>query len=143
MENKKLTAKASVNIDAPASKVWEALTNPKMVKQYLYGTDVHTDWKEGSPITYTGEWEGKPYEDKGKILKVVPEKLLSTTYWSGMSGKEDKPENYNQVDYHLKEENGATKLELTQDNIDTEQSKEHSEKNWNMVLKGMKDLLEK
>ena len=60
-----------------------------------------------------------------------------------MSGKEDKPENYNQVDYHLHEENGGTKLELTQDNNPTQESKEHSEQNWGMVLKGLKDLLEK
>ena len=143
MESKDHIARVSININASKARVWEALTNPEIIKQYFFGTNVKTDWKERSPITYTGTWEGKEYEDKGKILKVEPGKLLSSTYWSSMSGKEDKPENYNQVDYHLHEENGGTKLELTQDNNPTQESKEQSEQNWGMVLKGLKDLLEK
>jgi uncharacterized protein YndB with AHSA1/START domain len=77
-----LIAKSSVTIHAPVEKVWDALTNPAMVKQYLFGTDLKTDWKEGSPITYSGMWEGKPYEDKGTVLKFVPNKVIETSYWS-------------------------------------------------------------
>ena len=63
MENK-FTATTSIIVDAPRSKVWNALTDPAMVKQYLFGTTMTTTWKVGDPITYTGEWEGKSYEDK-------------------------------------------------------------------------------
>lgn len=58
------TATASIVIDAPRSKVWNALVDPAMVKQYLFGTTMTTDWAVGSPITYKGEWEGKSYEDR-------------------------------------------------------------------------------
>ena len=84
-------AKATITVNTPASKVWDALTDPRLIKQYLFGTDVTTDWKVGSSITYKGEWEGKAYEDKGKILQVEPEKLLVTTFWSAMSGLPDTP----------------------------------------------------
>ena len=50
-----LTANASISLDATSSKVWEALTNPKRIKQYMFGTDVTSDWKEGNPITWKGE----------------------------------------------------------------------------------------
>ena len=33
------------------------------------------------------------------MIDIVSEKLLHTTYWSSMGGKEDKPENYNNVIY--------------------------------------------
>ena len=56
-------AKASVSIKVPPSKVWEALTTPRLTKQYFFGVDILTDWKPGSPIIYKGEWEGKPFED--------------------------------------------------------------------------------
>ncbi len=70
--NKKFTAKASTTIHAPASNVWDAITKPELIKQYMFGTDVITDWKVGHPIIYRGEWQGKPFEDKGKVLKVEP-----------------------------------------------------------------------
>ena len=93
--NGKFLAEAATIINAPASKVWEALTKPNLIKQYLYGTEVTTDWQVGSPITYRGEWEVKTYEDKGKILQVEPERLLVSTFWSSLAGLPDSPENYN------------------------------------------------
>jgi uncharacterized protein YndB with AHSA1/START domain len=137
-----ITGKASITIDAPATKVWEALTKPELIKKYLFGTDTHTTWEPGSPIKFTGEWEGKKYEDKGTILEVVPNKTLRYSYWSSMSGIEDKPENYVIVTNNLKEENGKTELSLTQENIPDEKMKEHSEQNWKMVLEGMKKVVE-
>jgi uncharacterized protein YndB with AHSA1/START domain len=141
--DQKLIAKASTVINAPASKVWQALTQPELIKQYLFGTEVVSDWKVGSPITYKGVWEGKAYEDKGTILEIEPEKHLLSTYWSSMSGQPDLPENYKHVDYALSPSDGGTLLTITQDGNASQASKEHSEKNWHMVLKGLKDLLEK
>ena len=136
------TATASITIRASADKVWDALTNPKLIKQYLFGTEARSDWKVGSPITYSGVWEGKAYEDKGKILEVVPQKLLKSTYWSGFSGKPDIPENYQTVTYELSEAGGQTTLTITQENNPNAQSADHSVENWNKVLDALKKLLE-
>ena len=140
--NDKFTAKATTTINAPASKVWEALTKPELIKQYMFGTEVTTDWKVGSPITYKGEWEGKGYEDKGKILKFDPEKSLVSTHWSPLSGVPDAPENYHTVTYQLSEKDGKTEVSIMQDNNATEDEKSHSEQNWRTVLDSMKKLLE-
>jgi uncharacterized protein YndB with AHSA1/START domain len=140
--NNTYVARATVTFTAPASKVWQALTDPKLIKQYLFGTDVTTDWKVGSSITYSGVWEGKPYEDKGKILQVKPEKLLVSTFWSALAGLPDLPENYQTVRYELSPEGSATKLTIIQDNNDSQASADHSAGNWKMVLDGMKKLIE-
>ena len=140
--NKKLIAKATVTINAPAAQVWEALTNPKLIKQYLFGADVISDWKVGSRIIYKGEWQGKEYEDGGEILQLVPGKIFQSTYWSSMSGTEDKPENYATVTYELSKEGEGTLLTLTQDNCKTEEQKKHLESNWGMVLEGLKKVAE-
>src|SRR5512137_298336 len=97
--NKTHIATATITVNAPTSRVWEALTKPDLIKQYLFGTEVTTDWRVGSPITYKGIWEGKAYEDKGKVLQVEPGKLLVSTFWSSLSGKPDIPENYQTVRY--------------------------------------------
>jgi uncharacterized protein YndB with AHSA1/START domain len=135
--------KISVSINAPASRVWDALTKPELVKQYLFGTNVKSDWKVGSPITYSGVWEGKAYEDKGKILTVEPGKKLVSTYWSALEGKPDLPENYKTVSYELSAEGRGTKLTLTQDNNATLEEADHTKQNWDIVLQSMKKLLEK
>jgi uncharacterized protein YndB with AHSA1/START domain len=135
-------AVATIVIAAPAHKVWEALTNPELIKQYLFGTEVTSDWKIGSPITYRGEWQGKPYEDKGVILNMIPNELLETTYWSNLSGAPDTPENYKKVTYHLVPQDSGTLLVITQDNSPTEEAKNHAQANWFAVLRKLKEILE-
>jgi uncharacterized protein YndB with AHSA1/START domain len=136
-------AKASITIRADAGKVWDALTNPALIKQYLFGTEARSDWKKGSPITYKGVWEGKSYEDKGVIVDIVPNTRIVSTYWSSMSGKPDTPDQYNTVTYELAPGNGQTTLTITQDNNPTRESADHSAANWTAVLQSMKAILEK
>jgi uncharacterized protein YndB with AHSA1/START domain len=137
-----LIAKAVITINAPRSKVWEALTTPSILKKFFFGAEIVTDWKVGSPIIYKGVWQDKPYEDKGLILKFEPEKLLVTTHWSPLSGVPDILENYHTVSYQLSGQAGITEVVLTQDNNATEDEKTSSEQNWKMVLDGLKKLLE-
>ena len=140
---KTFRAEASILIHVPIARVWQALTAPELIKQYLFGTEAVSDWQVGSTITYRGTWEGKTYEDKGKILELDPEKHLLTTYWSSFSGLPDAPENYQTVAYDLSAEKNGTKLTVTQDNIKTEASRDHSAQNWKKVLENLKSLLEK
>ncbi len=140
--DKSFIAKATVTINAPKSKVWEALTTARILKQFFFGADIVTDWKVGSSIIYKGEWEGKPYEDKGMILKFELEKLLVTTHWSPLSGVPDAPENYHTVTYELSGKNGGTKVTITQDNNASEEEKLQSDKFWKSLLDGLKTLME-
>jgi uncharacterized protein YndB with AHSA1/START domain len=135
-------ATTQITVQAPASRVWDALTTPELIKKYLMGADVHTDWKVGSPLEYTGTYEGKPYREKGTIKRIEPCKVLAATHFSSMSGKEDKPENYALVTWELEPHDGATVLKVSQDNIATPEGVEASKKNWAIVLKGLKETVE-
>ena len=133
----------SITFNAPASAVWQGLTDPAIVEVYFFGTQQKSDYVVGSPITFSGEWEGKKYEDKGTILAIIPGEYLKYSYWSSMGGTEDKPENYATVSYQLIEKEGKTVLEITQDNLKDQAAKEHSENNWQMLMGELKKLLEK
>jgi hypothetical protein len=137
-----LIAKVSVLINAPVSKVWEGLMDSGQVNQYLSSEQSATDWKKGSPIAYTGVWEGHTEEDKGMIVGIVPEKILHTAYFSYLSGQEDKPENYANVVYEVSPENGRTLMTITQDHIESQGDLHHMEQAWGTVLAGMKDRIE-
>ena len=137
-----LTATKSIVIKATPARVWEALTDPAQVKQVMWGSEVESDWKQGSSLTYRGVWEGKPFEDKGTILEIDPPRLLRTNYYSPLSGKPDVPENYAEVTYALVVEAGGTKLTVTQTNITDAAARDHSEANWGAALEAMKEMIE-
>lgn len=128
-------------INAPIEKVWDALTNPEIVKQYLFGTEMITTWKVGDDIICKGEWEGQPYLDKGTVLEYVHNEKLSHTYLSSWSGMEDKPENYLFVGYEVKQIDNGTELTISQTNYDEERAK-HSEGNWASLIDEMKKIIE-
>lgn len=142
MSNANLIATAEINIDAPVYKVWEALTDPAANNKFMFGSTVESDFKEGSAITWSGEWEGKPYEDKGKILKAVPGKTLQYSHLSPGMGEEDKPENYRTVTIELSDVNDKTHLLLTQDNNANEENRDKAKKNWDDMLSSLKELVE-
>jgi uncharacterized protein YndB with AHSA1/START domain len=137
-----ITAQAKTKIIAPVDKIWDALTKPELIKQYFFGTQTTTTWEKGSPITFDGNWEGKSYHDKGTVLNFQKNKLIKYSYWSSMSGIEDRPENYVIVTYELAGKDGEAELTVTQENIPDEKTKEHSEANWNKVLNDLKKFVE-
>ena len=141
----KYIARSRKIIHAPLKKVWDALVDPEKIKQYMFGTDVISDWEKGSSITWKGEWKGKAYEDKGEILQLDKLKKLQYSHYSPRSGKPDLPENYHIITITLSEFelHIGVEVELTQDNNNTEEEQKHSEENWNMMLEGLKKFLEK
>jgi len=138
-----LIAKASITIYAPAAKVWDAFVNPEMIKQYMFGTEVISNWITGSSIVWQGKWQGKQYVDKGTILKIKKERIIQYSHYSSLSGKPDIPDNYHRVTVELSNQGNQTAILLSQDNNADEQDREHSEKNWKMMLESLKKLLEK
>jgi uncharacterized protein YndB with AHSA1/START domain len=138
-----LGATSSVTINLAAEKVWEALTTPELIKQWFFGVDTETDWKVGSPLVHKGEWQGKPYEDKGEILGIEPPKLLVHSHWSGVSGLPDSPQNYQEVTWALSERDGVTELTITERNLPSEEAKAMSEQGWKTALNSLKEMLEK
>ncbi len=141
--SKGFVAHQTIVINAPTATVWDALTNPKIISQYMFGTNVVTDWNQGSPIFFKGEWQGRAYEDKGVILRIERNRYLTYTHFSPLAGVPDVPENYHTVDVELAGRDGNVIVTLAQDNNPTDGARKHSEENWGLMLRGMKSLLEK
>ena len=137
-----ISTSTSVTIDAPVVRVWEALTDPELIKEWFFGVDTETDWTQGSPIVHRGEYEGETYEDKGTILQVVPERTIVHTHWSPRSGLPDAPENYQEVAWTLIEADDETKLTVSEVNLPSTDAKATSEQGWAGALSALKALLE-
>ena len=146
-----LIVKNTVTIKAPASKVWDALTNPEQTKKYMFGCETVSDWKKGSPLLWKGSHEGKEMVFvKGNIVEIKPEKFLAYTVIDPNSSMPDIPENYLTVTYELAFEKGETVLTVTQGDysIVAEGEKRYKEaynngEGWNPILVEIKKLVEK
>ncbi len=140
--NDDLIARAEISIDAPDDVVWQALVNPEAIKVYFFGAQVISEWHEGSPIVWKGDWKGTAYEDHGRILRIQPERLLQYSHFSALAGVPDKPENYHTVTVELSSDGLKTHVSLTQDNNSSTEERQHSEKNWEMMLENLKNYIE-
>jgi uncharacterized protein YndB with AHSA1/START domain len=140
--DKNLVATVSISIAAPNNKVWDALVNPEAIRQYFFGTTVVSDWHLGSPIVWKGDWQGKPYEDKGVIIQFDPGRTIQYSHFSPLSGLPDKPENYHTVTVKLSASEDLTLVSLSQDKNGSEEERVHSEQNWGMMLTALKKYLE-
>ncbi len=109
----------------------------------MAGTTLTTDWQVGSPITWQGEMEGKPYEDKGEVLEVEEGHRLSMTHYSPLMGQEDRPENYHTVTYTLTPtRDGRTTLALEQDGNDSQEQADQFSQSWQGMLDSLKEAVE-
>ena len=139
----KYVATSTITIEAPARRVWSVLTDPDGIKEFMFGTDVVTDWTVGGPIVWRGIWEGKAYEDKGRILEFEPGRRLVVTHFSPLSGQEDAPENYHTLRWILEDRPGATILTLSQDNNASAEAAQHSKGMWDSLVAGVKAIAER
>jgi uncharacterized protein YndB with AHSA1/START domain len=141
-EMKDLEARASVIVAARPGDVWDALVDPAQIKQYMFGTTVESDWTEGAAISWRGEWQGTAYEDRGRIMRVEPGRLLQYSHFSPLSGLPDEPENYHTVTVTLARDEHGTRVTLTQDGNATEEARQHAEGNWRTMLGALRDHVE-
>jgi uncharacterized protein YndB with AHSA1/START domain len=120
----------------------EAITTPDVIKRWFFGVDTTSDWTEGSSLVHRGEYQGRPYEDKGTILEIEPPERLVHMHWSPVSGLPDAPENHERVEYHLAEVDGGTEVTIRESNLASAEARETSERAWRTVLGNLKELVE-
>jgi len=135
-------ASARVDVAAGPERVWATLTDPEQIGVYMQGSRVETTWEVGSPITWSGEYDGRAYQDKGEVLVHDEPRVLSMTHYSPLMGQPDEPESYHTLVYTLTPESDLTHLELTQDGNDSEEQAEQFSRNWQAMLDGLKAHVE-
>lgn len=141
--NKNLSVTHSIEIEATPTEVWDVMTNPENIKVYLYGTETITDWKVGSPIIFQGEYEGQKYKDKGNVLENKPNELLKYNYWSGFSGDEDVPKNYQIITYMIDDiGDGKTVFTWLQEGFRNKENQKHAQDGLPAMLEQIKALAE-
>lgn len=135
----------SVEIDAPASRVWQALTLPESMKKWMMPglkLEILTDWQVGSPLLMGGNMNGKDFENRGTVLQYEPEKRLQYSHLSSISRLPDRPESYSILNFALHPTGEWTVLTLTLSNFPNESIYKHLSFYWNVTLEVLKRWIE-
>lgn len=145
---KQLITKKSIDISAPASKVWSVITTDETVSVCMLGMRPLTDWKEGSSINWVGRHEGEEQNmAKGSIQELLLNRKLQYSFFYGGYGHADVPENYQTVVLELEPLNSRqTRLTVQQGDYsvfeDGETYMQHADHFWSQAVLKIKEFSE-
>lgn len=109
----KLFIDKSINIEAPASKVWDVLTRrdytDKWTEEFEKGMVLESDWKLGDPVLWKMP-DGKVVVE-GNVTKIEPRKFLRYTVFDVEMGRTPVTED-DGITFELMPHAGNTKLHV-------------------------------
>ena len=109
------THTAEITINAAAEKVFDALTQPELIKRWQFNRMLLTDWKTGSEIKFRTETNGKITEQWGTVLELRTNELVKYNLFTPRPDLEDTIENYAVTSYVLTAKNGQTTVAIIQE----------------------------
>lgn len=134
----------SISINADITIVWDALTNPEMTKKYYFDCEVISNWNIGGEIAYMMKSEGKEIiAVKGIISAIIKNKLIEHSVYTPQT--ENDLSKHTIVRYELSREKDQTILSIKQgdfNNDPDENRYNHTSESWNLVLNGLKKIIE-
>lgn len=134
----------SISIQAAASRVWEAITDPGLMNQWMFETpiDIITTWEPGTPMIMQADWYKTGFTNTGTVLACEKERLLSYSHLSSLSRLPDSIENYTILTFQLTPIGNDTLLELRLNNFPTEAIYRHFAYYWRVAIVLLKKFVE-
>jgi uncharacterized protein YndB with AHSA1/START domain len=136
----------SIRIDASVIAVWEALTQPELMKSWMADSEIEivTTWDVSTPIVINVQ-EVSPktsFKNSGLVLQFVKEHVLEYSHLSSLSQLPDQDENYTIITFTSQQEENQTLLKVNLSNFPTESIYKHIDFYWTITLDVLKWFVE-
>lgn len=141
------TITKTIDIDAPPSLVWRALTDPHVMPAWMSDEplEVETRWEIGGPIVLRGILHGRlRFENRGVVQAFEPGRRLRYTHWNTLSRRvlADVPENHAIFSFSLAPSAAGTRLVLELGNLMDAAVYGHLDFYWDVTLMELKNFCE-
>jgi uncharacterized protein YndB with AHSA1/START domain len=139
LEDKTMEKVFEVYIKTTPERLWEAITNSELRRQYNFGVGIDSDWKAGSRYQAVHAQAGIPISE-GENLEVDPPRRLvqsMVALWSD----DVKSEGTSRVTWEIEQVEDSCRLTVTHDQLN-EGANDELYGGWPMILSGLKTLLE-
>jgi uncharacterized protein YndB with AHSA1/START domain len=137
-----LVVTSAIEIDATPERIWSVITDPVAAREYMFGTELDAHWIVGGALRWSGEWQGRPYEDHGTVLEIDPPHRLVHTHFSPRRTSGLEPDDHHTLTWTLDGDH-PTLLTLSQDNNATPESAEHAKRVWDALVAKVKEIAER
>ncbi len=143
LEADRMTAPAQVYeiyIRTTPERLWQALTDGELTKQYYYGSEIRSDLTAGSPFQYFDDGDNLLLD--GKILEVDPPRRLVTTF-SALWSPDVAADPPSRLTWEIEPMGAACRLRMIHDDLAPGSATLHEVAGgWSHILSGLKTLLE-
>jgi uncharacterized protein YndB with AHSA1/START domain len=130
-----------IYIRSTAEKVWQALIEPEMTRQYWSNHRNTSDWRVGSPWRHEDHDDASLVDISGTILESVVSRRLGFTWATPLDAKAGA--RLSRVVFEMTEDDGVVRLILTHDQLsEGSDMAEGITEGWPLVLSSLKSLLE-
>ena len=127
-------------IASTPEKVWDALLNSEITKQYWERENV-SDWKPGSSWKHQRYDEARTVDLVGKVLESQPPKRLVLTW--AFAADAANPAKHTRVTFDIESIDEMVRLTVTHDELESGSEMERGiTSGWPRVLSSLKTLME-
>jgi uncharacterized protein YndB with AHSA1/START domain len=139
LEDKTMEKVFEIYIKATPERLWQAITDSEMRRQYNFGVGVKSDWTPGSRYEMSHPAAPTPLGE-GENLEVDPPRRLVQSF-TALWSDDVKSEGTSRVTWEIEQVGDSCRLTVTHDEL-REGANEELYGGWMMVLSGLKTLLE-
>jgi uncharacterized protein YndB with AHSA1/START domain len=129
-----------IYIQTTPERLWQAITDPELVKRYYFGSVIESDFRPGSPLIYR-QAEGGRLDIEGEVVEADPPRKLVHTFAVKWDPEVNDPPT--RVTWEITPIGETCRLAVTHDGFSEETATFNQTKGgWPMILSGLKTLLE-
>jgi uncharacterized protein YndB with AHSA1/START domain len=139
LEDRTMEKVFEIYIKTTPERLWEAITEPSLRKEYNFGVGVVSDWTNGSSYSSVHD-RADGALGEGKNLEVDPPRRLVQTF-TALWSDEVKAEGQSRVTWEIEQIEDSCRLTVTHDQL-REGANPELYGGWPMILSGLKTLLE-
>jgi uncharacterized protein YndB with AHSA1/START domain len=125
-------------IRATPDEIWRAITDPEMTRRYYYGTDIKSEWTPGA--RWTSE-SGDELSLDGDIIEIEAPHLLVQSFHVATEDDDAFNEPASTVTWEITPMGDASRVRIVHEGMG-QATREYVEDGWELILSGMKTLLE-